>query len=168
MASRISTADRCCLLVVLGSRKNLFRARRPGPCQSICKAVPYHLLWQGPGRRALKSFFLDPRTTRRQVVPCEPSSDDPVTGHIGKFCHRGFCQRGWRRNCHFFYWDMPSAVLWLIQTSELVLIYCGPIPFLMCSIWTLPTFGWMSEWLPAWWALWLPWPGDHQPDATML
>ena len=27
----------------------------------------------------------------------------------------------------------------------------------MCSIWTLPTFGWMSEWLPAWWALWLPW-----------
>ena len=44
---------------------------------------------QGPGRRALKIFFLDPSTTRRHVVPCEPSSDDPVTGHIGKFCHRG-------------------------------------------------------------------------------
>ena len=22
-------------------------------------------------------------------MPCEPSSNDPVTGHIGKFCNRG-------------------------------------------------------------------------------
>ena len=70
-----------------------------------------------------------------------------------KFCHRG-CGSGAGGG---IYWVMPLAVLWLIQRSELVLIYYGPIPFLMCSIWTLPTSRLMSEWLPAWWALWLPW-----------
>ena len=62
-----------CLLVVLGSRKNIFRARRPARSRSPSS----------------EEIFLDPSTTRRHVVPCEPSSDDPVTGHIGQFCHRG-------------------------------------------------------------------------------
>ena len=71
MASRISTADRCCLLVVLGSRKYLFRAWRPGPCQSICRALPHRLLWQGPGRRALKRFFW--AQVRREGKSCRVS-----------------------------------------------------------------------------------------------
>ena len=61
-------------------------ARRPGPCQSICRALPHRLLWQGPGRRALKRFFLDEKASRAVWAI---RSDDPVTGHIGKFCHRG-------------------------------------------------------------------------------
>ena len=50
-----------------------------GPCHTASSGkVPVVELW--------RDFFW----TRRQVVPCEPSSsDDPVTGHIGKFCHRG-------------------------------------------------------------------------------
>ena len=45
------------LLVVFMSRKNLFRARRPGPCQRRRYGKALQMLWQGPGRRALKRFF---------------------------------------------------------------------------------------------------------------
>ena len=47
-------------------QKNLIRARRPGPCQRRRCGKALQMLWQGPGRRALKRFFLDPSTTRRQ------------------------------------------------------------------------------------------------------
>ena len=47
-------------------QKNLFRARRPGPCQRRRYGKALQMLWQGPGRRTLKIFFLDPSTTRRQ------------------------------------------------------------------------------------------------------
>ena len=52
--------------LAFSSRKNLFRARRPGPCQRRRCDKALQMLWQGPGRRAPKRFFLDPSTTRRQ------------------------------------------------------------------------------------------------------
>ena len=59
--------------------QNLARAS-VGPCHTASSGkVPVVELW--------RDFFWT--QVRREGVPCEPSSDDPVTGHIGKFCHRG-------------------------------------------------------------------------------
>ena len=55
-----------CLLVVLGSRKKSFQSSTTGtmPEEAVGKALLLQVLC--PGRRALKRFFLDPSTTRRQ------------------------------------------------------------------------------------------------------
>ena len=52
--------------LAFSSRKNLFRARQPGPCQRRRCVNALQMLWEGPGRQAPKNFFLDPSTTRRQ------------------------------------------------------------------------------------------------------
>ena len=49
------------------------------PCHTASSSkVPVVELW--------RDFFW---AQVRREGKCEPSSDDPVTGHIGKFCHRG-------------------------------------------------------------------------------